>query len=278
MSIAHQIPADVAHCLTVHRVQGMTLGAVIVDMTQPFFAPGMTYVALSRAQTLDNLHIVGWDPAQVRIPPYFTELWRTILKVDVLNPSSPPDYSSIVWPKQPALEDLNFGGSLPYVVDGEDPRSTGPGTDQEGIPLGTCVGRPLVCTRHEPPCKSAAACATKQWRERPQAAIKAWVCPHKTNGLSKCSSANACIGRTWRSRKACHSATTSLAPIVPAGPLGTSPTCATTQPSSIHDSEPLPKRARRHSIPPSVTVEPMAIDDSDSPALLRLHTAPLKST
>ena len=157
-----QIPADVAQCLTVHRVQGMTLGTVTVDMTQLIFAPGMTYVALSRAQTLEDLSIVGWNRAQVRIPDYFTELWATILELDVLNPFRRLEKSRAEWPEQPSPAELNFSPLPPFADDAEGSSNAGGGTDADGIPLDPSILRPLVCTRHSPRCKTSAACAEQQ--------------------------------------------------------------------------------------------------------------------
>ena len=52
-----QHPLLPAHAITAHRVQGSTLdGEVHILLNQEFFAPGMAYVALSRARRLSQLH------------------------------------------------------------------------------------------------------------------------------------------------------------------------------------------------------------------------------
>lgn len=53
-----QIPLMAAWAMTVHRAQGMTLSRVIVDLKHSF-EPGQAYVALSRAETLQGLKVVG---------------------------------------------------------------------------------------------------------------------------------------------------------------------------------------------------------------------------
>lgn len=54
------MPLRLAYCSSVHKSQGLTLDAVQVDISDPFFtAPAMTYVALSRARSLEGLRIVG---------------------------------------------------------------------------------------------------------------------------------------------------------------------------------------------------------------------------
>lgn len=53
-------PLRVAYAATVHKSQGLSLDKVQVNIRDPFFrAPGMLYVALSRARTAAGLRLVG---------------------------------------------------------------------------------------------------------------------------------------------------------------------------------------------------------------------------
>ena len=53
-----QIPLRLAWASTVHKSQGMTYTTpVYIDSSSPFFAPGMAYVALSRATKIENLYL-----------------------------------------------------------------------------------------------------------------------------------------------------------------------------------------------------------------------------
>lgn len=53
-----QIPLRLAWAMTVHKAQGMTLDAAVLDLRRAF-APGMGYVALSRVRSLDAMSLVG---------------------------------------------------------------------------------------------------------------------------------------------------------------------------------------------------------------------------
>jgi ATP-dependent DNA helicase PIF1 len=56
-------PLRLAWATTIHKSQGLSLDKVQIDATQQFFGfPGMSYVAISRARTPENLYIVGNEP------------------------------------------------------------------------------------------------------------------------------------------------------------------------------------------------------------------------
>ncbi len=52
-----QFPLRLAWAVTIHKSQGKTYERAIIDLGQRSFAPGQTYVALSRISTLDGLYL-----------------------------------------------------------------------------------------------------------------------------------------------------------------------------------------------------------------------------
>ena len=53
-----QFPLCLAWAMTIHKAQGQTLGPVLVNL-ENHFAPGMTYVALSRCRRAEDLYLSG---------------------------------------------------------------------------------------------------------------------------------------------------------------------------------------------------------------------------
>jgi ATP-dependent exoDNAse (exonuclease V) alpha subunit len=68
-----QLPLRLGYALTIHRSQGKTLDRVVVDMSRGPFAPGQTYVALSRVRSLDGLVLLRpIAPSDVSVDPAVT--------------------------------------------------------------------------------------------------------------------------------------------------------------------------------------------------------------
>ena len=53
-----QFPLNLGYAMTIHKAQGKTLDAVVVDISRGAFAHGQTYVALSRTRSANDMHIM----------------------------------------------------------------------------------------------------------------------------------------------------------------------------------------------------------------------------
>jgi ATP-dependent DNA helicase PIF1 len=63
--------------MSIHKSQGQTIQRVKIDLRK-VFERGQSYVALSRAATLDGLQVIGFDPKKVMAHPKVVEWSKTL--------------------------------------------------------------------------------------------------------------------------------------------------------------------------------------------------------
>ena len=68
LGMIKQIPLRLAWAITIHKSQGMSLDAAIIDLTSAF-EYGQGYVALSRVRTLAGLYLLGYNERALEVHP-----------------------------------------------------------------------------------------------------------------------------------------------------------------------------------------------------------------
>ena len=67
-----QIPLRLAYAMTVHKSQGMSMDAAIIDLSKAF-EYGQGYVALSRVRRLSGVYLIGLNERALRVHPKILE-------------------------------------------------------------------------------------------------------------------------------------------------------------------------------------------------------------
>lgn len=67
-----QVPLRLAWAMTVHKSQGMSLDAAVMDLSGAF-EYGQGYVALSRVRSLSGLYLIGWNERSLQVHPEILE-------------------------------------------------------------------------------------------------------------------------------------------------------------------------------------------------------------
>lgn len=77
----YQIPLVLAWAVTVHRCQGLSMDAAVLDLAS-CFVDGMVYVALSRVRSMDGVHVLSFAPSKVRADQRVASFYDNQLDID----------------------------------------------------------------------------------------------------------------------------------------------------------------------------------------------------
>ena len=80
-----QIPLCLAWAMTIHKMQGATLGSAEMDLGNSVFEYGQTYVALSRIKSLEGLYLSAFEPAKIRANPIVKAFYLKIGEYKLLR-------------------------------------------------------------------------------------------------------------------------------------------------------------------------------------------------
>jgi ATP-dependent exoDNAse (exonuclease V) alpha subunit len=84
---AENFPVTLAWAMTIHKSQGTTLDAMLVDLRR-IWEPGQAYVALSRVRNPEGLFIEGWRPESIFSDPQVAQFHTLSSSSSNLGPVS----------------------------------------------------------------------------------------------------------------------------------------------------------------------------------------------
>ncbi len=63
----YQFPLVLAWCITIHKVQGLSLDKAFIDLGRNVFAHGQAYLVLSRVRNLDGVMLTGLQRSKLNL-------------------------------------------------------------------------------------------------------------------------------------------------------------------------------------------------------------------
>ena len=90
-----QFPLVLSWAVTIHKVQGMTMDSIVVDMSREKgrYMNGQAYVAFSRVRTYEGLHIINYNHSQIRVSRQVKKEMECLRKDKRL----PPSPKALMW-------------------------------------------------------------------------------------------------------------------------------------------------------------------------------------
>jgi len=96
LASAEQLPLRLAWAITVHKSQGMSLDAALIDLSKSF-VPGQGYVALSRLRSLEGLTLIGLNSMALTVDPYVLELNKRLIRESLYWSKTIQKFSTDDW-------------------------------------------------------------------------------------------------------------------------------------------------------------------------------------
>jgi ATP-dependent DNA helicase PIF1 len=95
-----QLPLRLGWAITIHKSQGMSLEAAVIDLRKSF-TPGMGYVALSRVRSLEAVYLTGINKMAMQLHPeivgFDTELQEASERLEASRPGESSRRSYCRW-------------------------------------------------------------------------------------------------------------------------------------------------------------------------------------
>lgn len=77
-----QLPLILAWAVTIHKAQGATLQMADIDIGSSVFAPGQSYVALSRVKDLEGLYLRSFQPQKIKVNEKVRDFYQQFYEED----------------------------------------------------------------------------------------------------------------------------------------------------------------------------------------------------
>lgn len=125
-----QLPLRLAWAITIHKSQGMSLDAALIDLSKAF-TYGMGYVALSRVRSIDGLYLTGINPMALRLHPHIfvfdremrrasqalaQEIGEVVIKKETPTTPLANDSQLLAALKQWRAQRAKADGMPPYII------------------------------------------------------------------------------------------------------------------------------------------------------------------